>query len=303
MDALSAILDAVHMKSMVYEKASLSAPWGIDVPQDNNSQFWRLQQGACFLKTPGMPAVEMQQGDLVFVPHGSAHWIADKPGRKLVPSPKYVAARNAGKPMFMGKGAETILIGGHFEFDTGSVHPFLNDLPAIMHIKAMLQPEHSWLQQNSRLLFEELSTERPGSKIIISRLAEIMFIYLIRAYVEQADETSGFLLALRDDRISKGLKLMQEFPARAWTVPDLAKNTGMSRTLFFNKFKKIAGEMPMSYLTNWRMVKAKEILAVSKENISAVAEQVGYQSEAAFNRVFKQKTGETPASYRRSRQR
>ena len=145
--------------------------------------------------------------------------------------------------------------------------------------------------------------ERPGGRIIMSRLAEVMFVYLIRTYLEQADETSGFLLALKDDRISKGLKLMQEFPEKAWTVPALAKETGMSRTLFFNKFKKIAGETPMSYLTNWRIMKAKDILAVSKENIIDVAEQVGYQSEAAFNRMFKEKTGETPANYRRSIQR
>lgn len=303
MDALSAILEAVHMKSVVYEKSSLSAPWGIDVQQDNNSQFWRLQKGKCFLKTPGAPLIEMKEGDVIFVPHGSAHWMADRPGRKLVPAHKYVAARNAGKPMFTGNGAETILIGGHFEFDKSSVHPFLNDLPKIMHIKAIKQQEQSWLQQSFSILFEELNMERPGSRIIMSRLAEVMFVYLIRTYLEQADETSGFLLALKDDRISKGLKLMQEYPEQAWTVPELAKNTGMSRTLFFNKFKKIAGETPMSYLTNWRIIKAKEILAVSKGNISEVAEQVGYQSEAAFNRIFKQKTGDTPANYRRSKQR
>ena len=302
MDALSAILDAVHMKSMVYEKSSLSAPWGIDVAEDRNSQFWRLQTGKCFLKTPGAPAIEMKEGDVVFVPNGSAHWMADKPGRKLVPAHKYVASRNSGKPMFTGNGPVTVLIGGHFEFDERSVHPFLNDLPKIMHIKAVKQEEQTWLQQSFRIMFEELSMERPGSKLIMSRLAEVMFVYLIRTYLEQADAHSGFLLALKDDRISKGLKLMHEHPEKAWTVAALAKSTGMSRTLFFNKFKNIAGATPMGYLTNWRIMKAKEIMAVSKANISEIAEEVGYQSEAAFNRIFKQTTGETPAQYRRARQ-
>jgi len=298
MDALSTILDAVHLKGMVYEKAALSAPWGIDVPQDGNSQFWRLEKGICFLKIPDAPVVEMKEGDLIFVPHGSAHWIADKPGRRLVPSPKYVASRREGKPMFTGNAAETILVGGHFEFGAQSVHPFLNDLPKIMHIRVLKQEQHSWLQQSSRLLYEEVSKERPGSKMIVSRLAEMIFVYIIRTYLEQADDAAGFLLALNDDRISKGLKLMQEAPEKEWTIQSLAKSTGMSRTLFFNEFKKLVGQTPIGYLTNWRMLKAKEILAVSKENISEVAAMVGYQSEAAFNRIFKQKTGQTPALYR-----
>ena len=301
MDALSTILEAIHLKGMVYEKAALSAPWGIDVPQDGNSQFWRLEKGTCFLKIPGAPVVEMKEGDLIFVPHGSAHAISDKPGRRLVPSPRYVASRREGKPMFSGNGAETILIGGHFEFGPRSVHPFLSDLPKIMHIRSLRQEENSWLQQSSRLLYDEVSSERPGSKMIVSRLAEMIFIYIIRTYLEQADDATGFLLALKDDRISKGLKLMQESPEKEWTIQSLAKSTGMSRTLFFNEFKQLVGDTPMGYLTNWRIMKAQEILLASKENISEVAEKVGYQSEAAFNRIFKSKTGQTPASYRRAK--
>jgi AraC-like DNA-binding protein len=300
MDSLSTILDAIHLKSMVYEKLTLSAPWGLDLLQDNNSQFWRLEKGRCFLKISGAPAIEMKEGDLIFVPHGSSHWIADNPRSKRIPSAKYVAAKQEGHPLFNDGENKTILVGGHFEFDTRSLHPFLKDLPAIMHISALKQTEHSWLQQSSRLLFEELGINSHGSRIIISRLAEIIFIYIIRTYLEQADNMGGFLLALKDERISNGLRLMQESPEKEWTLDMLATNVGMSRTLFFNDFKRLVGETPISYLTNWRIIKSKEILMVSKENISEIAIQVGYQSEAAFNRIFKLKTGQTPANYRRT---
>ena len=133
----------------------------------------------------------------------------------------------------------------------------------------------------------------------VGRLAEVLFILIIRSYLERADVEEGFLLALKDERISNSLKAMHEQPAKDWTLQKLAGVAGMSRSLYSKEFKKLAGETPLSYLTNWRILKAKELLPDNKKNISEVASDVGYQSEAAFNRLFKSKTGETPAGYRR----
>lgn len=156
-----------------------------------------------------------------------------------------------------------------------------------------------WLQQAAVLMNEEMSAEKIGSKLILGRLVDILFVLIIRAYLEQVDLKGGFLMALKDNRISNSLKSMHESPENDWTLNQLAVTAGMSRSLYCREFKRLVGETPLSYLTNWRILKAKEILSDSKENISEIASKVGYQSEAAFNRLFKTKVGVTPANYRR----
>ncbi|ASU33727.1 AraC family transcriptional regulator [Mucilaginibacter xinganensis] len=301
MDSLSAILEATRLKSVVYSKFPLAAPWGLDIIQDQNSQFWRLISGNCTVGSPDGRIIELQEGDLVFIPHGSAHWIADKPTSLRMPSPEFVKARRAGIPVFNGGGEVTNLIAGHFEFDYQPLHPFLKDLPPIIHIRQYLTENQLLLKQVTQLMLEELNNERPGSNVMLKCLSEIMFINIIRTYLEQAEPESGFLSALNDPRISKALKLMQEAPQNNWTLQSLASEIGMSRSVFFNQFKKLVHETPLSYLTNWRIRRAQNLLITESSNISQIAASVGYQSEAAFNRLFKSKTGETPAAYRRSK--
>ena len=300
MDALSTILEATRLRSVVYSKFPLAAPWGLDIVQDENSQFWRLVSGSCTVGSPDGRVIEMTEGDLVFVPHGSAHWIGDSATSLRMPSPEFVKARRAGIPVFNSDGDITVLIAGHFEFDYQPLHPFLKDLPPIIHIRQYVTENQLLLKQVTQLMLEELNNERPGSSIMLKCLSEIMFINIIRAYLEQALPGSGFLSALNDPRISKALKLMQDSPQNNWTLESLASEIGMSRSVFFNQFKKLVHETPLSYLTNWRIRQAQKLLMMDNSNISQIAVNVGYQSEAAFNRIFKSKTGQTPAVYRRS---
>ena len=301
MDALSTILEATRLRSVVYSKFPLAAPWGLDVVKDENSQFWRLVSGNCTLGSPDGRIIEMLEGDLVFVPHGSAHWIADKATSLRMPSPEFVKARRAGIPVFNSNGAVTNLIGGHFEFDYQPLHPFLKDLPPIIHIRQYVTENQLLLKQVTQLMLKELNNERPGSSVMLKCLSEIMFINIIRAYLEQAAPQLGFLSALNDPRISKALKLMQDLPQNNWTLETLASEIGMSRSVFFNRFKKLVHETPSGYLTNWRIRQAQKLLTADNCNIAEIAANVGYQSEAAFNRIFKSKTGQTPAVYRRSK--
>ena len=272
----------------------------MDVVKDGNSQFWRLVSGNCTVGSPDGRIIELAEGDLVFVPHGSAHWIADKSTSLRMPSPEFVKARRAGIPVFNSGGDETTLIAGHFEFDYQPLHPFLKDLPPIIHIRQYVTENQLLLKQVTQLMVEELNNERPGSSVMLKCLSEIMFINIIRTYLEQAVPDSGFLSALNDTRISKALKLIQDSPQNHWTLESLASEIGMSRSVFFNQFKKLVHETPLSYLTNWRIRQAQKLLMMDNSNISEIAANVGYQSEAAFNRIFKSKTGQTPAVYRRS---
>jgi AraC-like DNA-binding protein len=301
MDALSTILQATGLRSVVYSKLPLAAPWGLDVVKDENSQFWRLVSGSCTVGAPDGRIIEMAVGDLVFVPHGSAHWIADKATSLRIPSPQFVKARREGTPIFNSNGEATILVAGHFEFDYQTLHPFLKDLPSIIHIRQYTTENQLLVKQITQLMFEELNDERPGSNVMLKCLSEIMFINIIRAYLEQALPGSGFLSALNDPRISKALKLIQDSPQNNWTLESLASDVGMSRSVFFNQFKKLVHETPLSYLTNWRIRRAQKLLVTENSKLSEIAANVGYQSEAAFNRIFKSKTGQTPAAYRRSK--
>ena len=301
MDALSTILEAVGLRSVVYSKFPLATPWGLDIVKDENSQFWRLVSGSCTVGSPDGRVIEMAEGDLVFVPHGCAHWIADSATSLRMPSPEFVKARREGIPVFNNGDNRTILVAGHFEFNYQSLHPFLKDLPPIIHIRQYVTENQLLLKQVTQLMLEELNNERPGSSVMLKNLSEIMFINIIRAYLEQDAPGSGFLSALNDPRISKALKLMQDSPQNNWTLESLASEVGMSRSVFFNQFKKLVHETPLSYLTNWRIRQAQKLLVTDNSNISQIAANVGYQSEAAFNRIFKTKTGQTPAVYRRSK--
>ena len=301
MDALSTILEGVGLRSVVYSKFPLATPWGLDIVKDENSQFWRLVSGSCTVGSPDGRVIEMAEGDLIFVPHGSAHWIADSTTSLRMPSPEFVKARREGIPVFNNGDNKTILVAGHFEFDYQSLHPFLKDLPPVIHIRQYVTENQLLLKQVTQLMLEELNNERPGSSVMLKCLSEMMFVNIIRAYLEQATPDSGFLSALNDPRISKALKLMQDSPQNDWTLESLASEVGMSRSVFFNQFKKRVHETPLSYLTNWRISRAQKLLVTDNSNITAIAANVGYRSEAAFNRIFKSKTGHTPAVYRKSK--
>jgi AraC-like DNA-binding protein len=299
MDALSDVLESLKLKGVVYQKTRFSAPWGVAIAQDSNSQFWRLLKGTCYISIPGEEMIKMNEGDFIFVPHGAAHHIMGHPDSACVPAGHYVKSLQCGQPLFQGDEEETILIGGHFEFTSPVLHPFVRLLPKVIRINSSQNEIRQWLQQAASFMNDELSASRAGSQVILGRLAEVVFILIIRAYIEEADVATGFLRAFKDPRISASLNCMHTSPEKDWTLNQLATEAGMSRSLYCNEFKRLLGETPLAYLTGWRILKAKELLLESKENISEIAEKVGYQSEAAFNRLFKSKVGETPANYRR----
>jgi AraC-like DNA-binding protein len=302
MDALSDVLDSLKLKAVVYQKVRFTATWGVSAARDQYSQFWRLVKGSCYISIPGEDIIKMNEGDFVFIPHGAAHDIMSHPGNACVPSAQYVKALQSGQPLFQGNEEETLLIGGHFEFTSPVLHPFVLSLPKAIKIDGDQSEIRLWLQQSALFMNEELSSGRAGGRVILARLAEVVFILIIRAYIEAQDVAPGFLRAFKDPRISASLNSMHAAPEKDWTLQQLATTAGMSRSLYCKEFKALLGETPLAYLTGWRMLKAQQLLLESKENICEIAEKVGYQSEAAFSRLFKSKVGETPASYRRRMQ-
>ncbi len=299
MDVISDILSKVNLTSVVYFKSSFSAPWGMDIPKGPFAQFHIVTKGQCILQTKNK-SIQLFAGDIVVFPHGTSHWLADDKHSKLYNGQDVVQSILSGKSLFEGDRLSTTLVCGHFEFDKNIDHPFIKELPSMIHIDDTDMNQFFWLKNITDLVIQEASKELSGSNIIVNKLGEVLFIHTLRAYIEKYKLSTGFVAALQDERISKILKEIHSSPQINWQLDSLAKIAGMSRTSFANRFKILVGDTPFNYLTQWRLLQARELLIESDFSVGEIAERVGYQSEAAFNRVFKKRVNQTPLKFRQN---
>ena len=299
MDVLSDILKKIKLSSAVYFKSDFSSPWGMDIPKGPFAQFHIVTRGQCMLKTK-VDTIQLFAGDIIVFPLGTSHWLADVESSERRAGQDVVQAIMNGKSLFSGDNISTTLVCGHFEFDKSIDHPFVNELPEMIHITDAEKKELSWLESIANLVIQEAGNEQSGSNVIVNKLGEVLFIHVLRAYIQKNSSEKGFLAAIQDERISKVLKAIHGSPEKDWQLIMLAQIAGMSRTSFSNQFKTLIGDTPLNYITQWRMLQAKELLAESDKSVGEIAEEVGYQSEAAFNRVFKKRIEKTPLKYRQA---
>jgi len=297
MDVLSDILSKVKLSSAVYFKSDFSKPWGMDIPKGPFAQFHMVTKGQCVLKTKET-SIQLFTGDIVVFPLGASHWLANNEKSKRYEGREVVEAILSGKSLFEGDQLSTTLVCGHFEFDRHVGHPFINELPAMIHINDDDVKQFSWLKNITDLVIDEAEKEKSGSNVIVNKLGEILFIHTLRVLIEKNKLKTGFMAAMQDERISKVLKEIHTYPEKDWHLEKLAQIAGMSRTSFISKFKLLIGDTPFNYLTQWRLLQAKQLLAESNLSVGEISEQVGYQSEAAFNRVFKKNVEQTPLKFR-----
>lgn len=300
MDALSQILQTIKLQSSVYFCADFPKPWGMEIPEGPLAQFHMVVRGHCWLQMEGAgEPIALSRGDIVVFPHGKAHWLADDPTHKRLPGKEVIEAIFNKKSAFHGKYVSTTLICGHFEFDRDIDHPFLQTLPEIIYLAESNLRELSWLETATKVMVQETGSGKPGTDVVVERLAEVLLIQILRTYMQQAEFTSGFLTALRDNKISSALSLIHDEPEVPWTLENIARAIGMSRSAFAARFKELVNMTPMDYITNWRMQKAKDLLKNARLPLIDIAERVGYTSEAAFNRAFKRRFKQNPGAMRR----
>ena len=299
MDVISTILEKLKLSSAIYFKSDFAAPWGMDILSGAFAQFHMLAEGQCTLAT-SKQKIKLKAGDIIIFPQGTAHWIADKIKSKRRDGQEVVAEILNGNSVFTGTKLATTLVCGHFEFDRNFDHPFIHELPEIIHITEDEINELPWLRTVTDLIIKETQSKKAGSDILQKKLGEILFIHSIRAYMHQQQLKQGFLAAIQDRKIGTALKAIHQHPDQDWQLSSLARIAGMSRTGFSNQFKALLGETPLTYITNWRIAEAKGLLEESKKSVGEIAESVGYRSEAAFNRVFKKRVALTPLKYRKS---
>jgi AraC-like DNA-binding protein len=312
MDALADVLKTIRLHTSTYFCSDFNTAWGMDIAPADKGLFHVLIEGQGWLKAANQTEpLHLEQGDIVAFPTGGAHWIGDSVDSTKIPGNEVVKSIINGKNPFYHEAHEPnhahhadsrhTLLCGAFEYDSSAKHPFLKDLPCFIHIKASTTPELNWLRSLMQVLAIESKQASPGSSVVIDRLTEVLFIQLLRVYMEGHQRDGGYLAALNDDKIGKALNLIHNEQTILWSVSTLASETALSRSAFSERFVRLVGESPKSYLINWRMQKAKTLLLENVRSMHDIAERSGYSSEAAFSKAFKQLFDITPGSLRKNR--
>jgi AraC-like DNA-binding protein len=302
-DTLSEILQTLHLQGQVFCVCELSSPWSMRLPAGDLAHFHVLERGAAVLRLPPDPtSIPLAAGDLVVLPHGSGHVLGDGAKRTPVMLEELLARRppRDGVLRHGGTGPRTHMICGAFRFENSADNPIVPLLPRVIHVRAGTGGAADWLAPTLALLANEARRDEQGSGVIVTRLTEIIFVQSVRAWIaDQPAGAGGWLGALRDRQVAAALALLHQAPDHDWHVAELARKVGMSRSPFAARFRALVGAPPVAYLSRWRLHLATTLLRDEQLAVRAIAERVGYESEAAFSKAFKRRFGASPGTYRR----
>jgi AraC-like DNA-binding protein len=305
-DVLAELLDALRLSTVVYGRFDLRAPWGLRIPDVGAAHMIVVGRGGAHVEIEGVgsPRV-LSAGDLALLPHGGTHALRDSPGRALhtLSDRECQSIRRAEPIRLGGFGAQTSLVVAAFWFRSAHRSLSLQRLARVIHIPAADPSEPPGLASTARLFISESAARGPGSSVIMNRLADVLLVQTVRAFIASTACGEHGLRALADRPIGTALAAIHDRPAEPWTVERLAGTAALSRSGFAARFTALVGEPPLEYVARWRMIKAAQLLRDTDLAMSEVAERVGYRSEASFNKAFKRLEGITPGVYRRHRER
>lgn len=287
-DLLASILNAYQMRSGVYGHPQFCGVWQFGTSGHKRAAFHFIGRGNCWLHTRVNPVPEpLHGGDLVVLPHDAWH---------LLTAERELRGEEHLMPV-ADEGPFTTLVCGYFEFLSGKRNPIMDALPEVIVVRREQAGEH--LESLGRLLLAEAPGDSLGTKIVLDKLADALFVMVIRHYVNRVADHQGLLAALADPRLRKVLSAMHREPAAPWTLQTLAHEGGMSRAAFAKRFSALVGTTPMEYLTRWRMTQAELLLRHPQASVASIAEEVGYETEAAFRKAYKRVHGVGPGAVRR----
>ncbi len=304
-DPLGEVLHMLRLNGTLYCRAELAAPWGIAMPHMVDSMlFIVVMAGEGWLRIADREPKRLANGGMVLIPHGTPVELTSKPGQPLVPLFDLPMTRVSERYEMLhveGPGPLTRAMTGVVSFDDIAARRLVGALPPALHIDRWHDAAGLWLSSTLDLIAHEAATLKPGGEVVITRLADILIIQAIRVWLDTAPEArQGWLAALRDQQLGRALGAMHRNPEANWTLDGLARLAGMSRSSFAARFTEMVGVPPMRYLTEWRLNKARIALREGSEPIGQVARNMGYQSEPAFGRAFKQHFGVSPGAVRRT---
>jgi len=323
-DTLSDVLRSVRLRGALYFHVSGTRDWAAEAPPSREiaaavmpgaehvMEFHAVLCGACWAATVGGPPVHLAAGDLVIFPQGDPHVVSSVPGLRAPPNaPGYFERQKLPLPFTLHLDArevragaapagdcDALLVCGFLGCDLRPFNPLIASLPRLLHLPSA--GGQDWAVQCMRQAAAESTNRQPGGGAMLERLSEMMFIDAMRRYLGALPENSpGWLAGLRDRFVGRALALLHAAPEAPWTVEELSQRVGLSRSALHERFATLIGQAPMQYLANWRIQVGAALLRDTACTVAAVAQQVGYESEAAFARAFKRLVGQPPGTWRR----
>jgi AraC-like DNA-binding protein len=316
MDAFSEILSGVKLNGALFFNADFSAPWGFAAPASKVLAsslapgaphlviYHLVIEGRAVARLGDGQSISLAPGDVVIFPHGDPHLITSgaesaEPQQTSAVIRK-VMTRDLTALRAGGGGTTTRFVCGFMSCDPQVSRPILDGLPRIFKVNVRTDRSGQWLESSIMHLVEEAGSGRVGSEAMLAKLSEALFIDTLRRYVMSLPEREiGWLAGTRDSIVGKCLGLMHRRVDHPWTIAKLANEVGTSRSALSERFTNYLAEPPMTYLTRWRLQLASRSLTSTPRGVAEIASEVGYESEAAFNRAFKRQFGVPPARYRR----
>ncbi|HEX9505399.1 MAG TPA: AraC family transcriptional regulator [Acidimicrobiia bacterium] len=301
-DELSELLRAVNVHSSVYCVSNLRAPWGFRVADSAVAKFHLLLEGSCVLTAKGEERIQLHAGEFVLLPHGDGHVVKDRRGSKVQRLERILADHDVDANAtleFGGRGRRTRLVCGGFALGDRLPPELVRLLPLVVRLDADATGLHRWIEPLFAFLHDDT---QPGAAAVFSKIADVFLTQTLRSYLIAANEAGVVGLAhLSDPAIAKAVELLRDRPDGRWTVADLARDVGMSRSRFSARFGELVGETPMRFLSKVRLTHAAGLLITTNDNLYTIARAAGYESEASFSKAFKRSFGRAPGEYRRER--
>lgn len=314
MDVLSEALKVVKLQGAMFYNGEFSSPWSLCSPASRTVApylapgaghviiYHLLTEGHASARLLDGERIALEAGDLVIFPHGDPHIIENGPPTKSVDMAGELArivAQGLKLARFGGGGEVTKFICGYMACDPQLSQVFLSGLPRVFKVRIRNDASGKWLENSIRFSVNEADASRAGGEAVLAKLSELLFVETLRSYIAQlpADQT-GWLAGARDVEVGKTLALMHRNPAHPWTIASLAKEAGVSRSVLAERFRHYLNESPMAYLTRWRLQLGAQMLASTSYSVAQIGCEVGYESEAGFNRAFKRQFTVPPARFR-----
>jgi len=302
-DPITQVLRVVRIRSTVWCRSLLGAPWGFGAQAHGNPAFHVVTAGTCWLEIDGEPGQHaLRAGDLVVLPTGRRHWMRDDPATPATDLEEILASTPLDEHRRLrhgGRGARTELLCGGFALEGGSAPPILRVLPAAVHIRGASGRPVPWLAATLALITAETASDAPGAEEVVSRLADALLTQALRAALAELESSSGAgVLALRNPQIAAAIELIHRQPERAWTVGDVAAKVALSRSAFSARFRELVGESPRRYITRTRLAHAAALLHTTDASLTEIAVRAGYATEFSFGKAFKRTFGVAPGAYR-----
>lgn len=316
MDALSELLKAVRLRGAMFFNAEFSAPWAVQSSAAHVTQpllapeaeqliiFHLVTAGRAYVKLAGQAPIALTAGDVVAFPHGDAHLLGNGVAATVLDSASTLPDLLAGRlavTCYGGGGETTRFVCGYLDCDARLVKVLTAGLPPLIVVNVRHGDGGDWLESSILHAVGQAAAAAPGSDAIVAKLSEVLFAETLRRYMATLPPGhSGWLAGARDSAVGRALAAMHARPQHNWSIADLAREAGLSRTALTDRFKHYLGVPPMTYVAQWRLNLGADALRMTSRGVAEIAGDVGYESEAAFNRAFKRAFGVPPARFRRS---